>query len=400
VRKHGRLGIVALSVAALASLLIVACGILFPTVLLDETPDAGGDTSVVDTSRPPPPDTAPPPAPTLCVGAQPPPPPAADTNSNIVPTVYAAIRTISFEDPDGGPPLGYNLDGVCTCEDSGPGDPVGPPSCNSPMKECDAPGGRDRAGNLLIGFLDELGYSESPEAYADGMIAAGDLGIVLVIGNYNGAANDTQVLVSSYVVTLHNADGGLAAPQWDGTDAWNVDPISAKFMQNGDGGYIYVPLTVSTLAYVSNWALVAELPELQANFGLGPVALSTIIFTATVTPMPEVGGYALLNGQMTARISTASAFTALSTLPDPFSDAGQSLCGDDSTFQVAKKLICENVDIMSNSLDDNAHPRQACDAVSLALAFQAYPAKLGAPFTTLPHSVGCDGSVNDCDRDF
>jgi hypothetical protein len=114
--------------------------------------------------------------------------------------------------------------------------------------------------------------------------------------------------------------------------------------------------------------------------------------------MPTMGGYALLNGQMTARISTASAFSALGTLADPFSDAGESLCGDDQTFQIARRLICSNVDIMGNSLYDRMN--LACDGISLAVAFQAYPAKLGAPFANHLHPAGCDGAVDDCDQDF
>ena len=368
----------------------VACQLVFPTALFEQTPAAPVADAATDVAAPPADaaDSAPAVPSFLCTGAQPPPPPSQDSLPSSVPTFWVAIRTVSYvTSADAGPPLGFNLDGVCTCEDAGP------PSCSSgSVKHCDGPDGRDVAGNALLEVLNSFASGGGVSVNLNSQIASGQDTILIGIANYNGGLDDTEVALTSYIASgLRGADGGYMPPQWDGNDAWDVDPASTGGSTMVDGGYVYTPVFVSTQAYVSNGVLVARVPKAAFGLGVGTVEATTVVLMGTLKRAP--GSYGLVAGQVAGRVTSHSILSLVAVLQDPFNSA-MDICGTDPTYVTVRQAVCGALDIAADSLKDNTGA--PCDAISLGFGFEAFPARLGAPVSITSHVPGCDGAVDDC----
>ena len=311
----------------------------------------------------------------------------SDSNPASVPTFFVAVHRVYYTvAADAGPPLGFNLDGVCTCEDAGPS------SCNSgSFQHCDGPDGRDVTGNALLSLFDGFYSSGSVAGSLNGQIAAGLATILIGIANYNGGPDDTEVALTAFISSGIRGDGGYLPPVWDGNDAWDVDPISTAGYVPVDGGYAYTPLFVSTQGYVNHGVLVAYVPDVALDLGFGTLDLGTVVFASTIQPAP--GGYRLVNGQLAGRVSTHSVLSLAAELPDPL-DSTMSLCGTDPTYLTVRQAVCQSADIVSTPALDNTGA--VCNAISLSLGFGADPVKLGAPLAVAHHPLGCDGAVDDC----
>jgi hypothetical protein len=354
----------------LSILLVGACGLLFPTRLLEaEAGPSLADAGTLDA---------------LCLPALPPgapaPTPATDASET---TIYAALSSLTFGQtaPDGNP-LGYDLDGVCTCP--------GPPSCSSTSRNCDEPGGRDVAGNVFLSQID--GYLGSAGGTLAERIASGKMTTILWLTSYNGGRDDSLVglsLISS--PGLDAPDGGK--PGWNGHDVWNVDVRSVGgYVADADGGFSYVAMSTAS-GYVTGGVLVATVPSFELGAGVGRLTVNDAVFTATITAVAG-GGYTL-EGQVAGRVAAGALFGLLGSVPDPAHD-GQYLCGTNATFQTLRTAVCDGEDIMSDpALDSTA--AAVCDAVSFAASFTAVSAGLGAPVTASYPDPGCDGGVQACD---
>ena len=312
----------------------------------------------------------------------PPPPPAQATGADLPIVFVSAVQGLGVT--DAGAPLGLDLDGVCTCPD--------PPSCVSPSKSCDAPGGRDLAGNVEVGILDQY-LATTKSGNVAKRIADGKLGFVIQLADYNGAADDTQVVVGGYISSGILVDGGaFQPPSWDGHDVWNIDPTTSGGESNkGDAGWTYTPLHFSSEAYVTGGTLVARIPNVDLGLGVGKVGLTNAVLTARISPMGA--GYRM-DGQLAGRVPTREILALLAVFADPLSDSGfDLLCGQNPTFLQYRSTICQAADITS---DPVAGPTAPCDALSVAVSFAALPAVFGAPAPSRYATPGCDGAVNDC----
>jgi hypothetical protein len=377
--------------------LIAACQLVFPTFVEVRSTDASvpKDATMAialdsASDRAPARDTTPPPPPSSgCAGAQPPPPPTTDSNPTSVPPFVLAVRTMQLQNPDAGVPLGYNLDDDCTCEDAGP------PSCVSSIRHCDAPGGRDQAGNSILTIVNSFAFGEEPADYVNMLIGRGSYTMLFVISDYNGGSDDTQVTMAVLVGSgLYDPDGGTVAPRWDGADRWNVDPSSFLSATEVDGGYQYVPLGSTGTAYVTGGVLVAQVTKATFDVGVGTFVFSTAVMSGTI--VPTAGSFAIEGGQIAGRLPLSGVFTLLSTVSDPF-DPSMNLCGPDPTLAQILGAVCGSADIMSDPLDDNHG--LGCDAISMGLGFTAYPAQLGVPFRVFRPNDGCDASPPSCESD-
>jgi hypothetical protein len=389
-----------LLVAAVVTLPVVACQLLAG---IEEryVPDAGPDALLADATRDAGRDAAPD-APgrrdaadagsdqgTGCVGVVPPSAPSSSTPTGQNISFDTAIRMLWYS-TDGGVGLGYNLDHDCTCE----GTPLGPPSCaNALSHNCDADGGRDIEGNVLLSQVDDLLKGRSVADTIDSKIESGQFTIILRVLSYNVGSDDQDVPVAAFVSGgLQVSDGGSQTPLWNGTDVWTVDPRTvSSSMRAEDGGWEYVPTYVAK-AYVTNKILVANLGTVSLGVGPGSVTVSNALIVATIESDFVSGGH-MLTGQMAGRVATSTIFSLAATFADPMIDGG-FLCGSDPTFQTLKNYVCASTDIMAAPAEDNTG--QDCNAISVSFGFTAQPIIVGGPQKGLEPTVGCDGSVAAC----
>jgi hypothetical protein len=337
-----------------------------------------------------------------CVHAEPPArPPETDAATTASFTVVAAFKTIDIglsAQPDAGiPPFGYDLDKVCTCP--------GPPSCQQQMgapETCDDDGGRD---NTDIGLFRVLGAAASTgTSQIDQGLSQGQYGLLLVVNNYNGLANDSNVTVDFYVSNglEPGIDGGPQTPLFNGSDRWTRDHNSVA----GDQGPVYT----DDAAYVSDYFVVSQMPKaIPIAFGdrsfLGGATMilngALIVGQLVQVSVGDAGlfGYAMNGGTIAGRWSTRDLLATLATIPDSQNDAGGFLCGSSISYQIIKTVVCQTADISESSSNDNKPVLAPCDAISVGLQFTAVPAQLGEVTEVPAAPAGCgDGGVPFSDK--
>lgn len=306
-----------------------------------------------------------------------------------------ASRTLIFDiDAGDGQTVGYDLDNFCTCP--------GPASCSGPQKTvCDDTRGRDNAAGALLNKFASYAEAFNPQKVND-RLAAGRIGLVIRVTNYNGTLNDTQIQAT---VFLSNGiegfiDGGTPTPpQYDGNDVWTIDPKSLV------GGIAppYIPSSdnVDNAAYVSNGLAVASLNDIFIDFSGGAgsaqvrVDLAGVIVTATLVPNGK-GSFDFVEGTLAGRWPTRKLLTSFAGIHDPLSmDPKQYLCGDSGTYVGLKSLACAQRDIASVVQNDGQNAK--CDALSFALRFSTSAARLGSVYSGIAPLQPCGPQwADDC----
>jgi hypothetical protein len=325
-----------------------------------------------------------------CVHAVPPGPPATDDTPDggdggvdlvfAIDTLDLGQNATGQFDPNH--PLGFDLDGVCTCIDDGG------PSCTGPALTCDTAGGRDEAANQMLAILGaEDGHLS--QASLQTRIAGGAFGLLLHIHDYNGLANDKSVVVEYFP-----SPGSQGPPGNDGGTAWYVTPESVL---NGSPGQ-WVSIYQDLQAYVTDHVLVSHL----ASFPLlvlpstggndNPITFELGNVVAQVTMVQSGSSWSLQNGQVGARWATSAALYSFHTLSDT---GGNSLCGNNPTYQLVSSGVCAQADIASDPANDGKG--LPCDALSVGLGFTASQALLGDELDpTIVPSVCPDGWAPMC----
>jgi hypothetical protein len=325
-----------------------------------------------------------------CAHAVPPGPPSTDDTPDGGGTevdILLAMSTLdlgqnAMGNYDPNHPIGFDLDGVCTCfEDAGP-------SCVGPRLICDTAGGRDESANVVLGVL--AGDPNLSQAGLQSSLSEGAFGLLLHIHGYNGLANDQSVIVEYFASAGTQKDAG--------TGVWTVTPETV-LEPAADGGY--VSSYIDSQAYVNNFVLVSQLSEvfplvLVPNLGTihNPITLnlSGLVLAA---PLVQAGGtWSIDGGQMGARWPTSMALYDLHTIQDPVNPS-LSLCGTDTTYTALVTDICGNADIAaSQNAADAAAP---CSALSVGLGFNAAPAQMGGSYEPTAVGVDCpDGWAPSC----
>ena len=331
-----RAGLAALSVAA-AAVGVAAwygCSIYDPSLLLPGGSEGGTESAPpveagVDAS----PEAAPP----TCPEIFPPAKPSADDPSEAGSQAFvAALHTLDLGiRTDGGaaPLFGYDLDDVYTCCDGGAA------SCTPPVvaSHCDELGGRDNSGGELISNLALLDPTQFNSDTISQRLEDGVYSIILQIQDYNGQANDTQVVAALYGSDGLQAEGEAAPPttKWDGTDVWTIDQ---SFVLNGADASPILPNHYDAHAYVAGGTLVMQVnfPLSLGTSGTGniTISLSGGVLTAQVVPVAG-GGYKLTDGEVSGRWTAASVLTAAQSL----TLGGQSICPGTSLYENVKQQI-------------------------------------------------------------
>ncbi len=360
----------------------VACQVVAGIEHVDKVQPISGDSGAPDSGGSP--DTG---ATDPCSHALPPPPPENDDDRDTeLPPIYLALRTVDAIAKDGAGYRGFDLDGVCTCDERPGTFANGGPSCAPKLRQCDLDGGIDNKGAALFSKFAPAGFSPN-DALNEG-IAGGKRGLLLYIRSYNGKKNDRQVSVG-VMISYGIRDGSgcgtstgndRSPPGWCGGDLWSypiayVKPTTKEplFQSNG---------------YVNDGVLVFRSDEeTSVFFGGVALAFGSPMMAARIEQNAE-GRWTLTDGLLGGRIPMTELLAATGTLGDPQGGAG-GLCN--SPFYAAvKKDFCEAVDINSSNAFD--FKDGACDGVSMALAFTAEQASVGEEHTD-------PDEPNPCSRD-
>jgi hypothetical protein len=329
-----------------------------------------------------PPEAAPP-ATDPCRHATYPPPPVKDDDpTGQLPTLVLAVREESVSGAiDGGAPIGFDLDGVCSCFPDtttvhGASSSCIPPEGGAPA--CDGDGGVDRQISALLA------------AYTVPSLSGTNGGPTLLfkVTKYNGRANDSEVFVGIIASpgvfdrtgcpASGDAGAGPYPPTWKGCDLFALDESSVLPSTNEPllylAGYVtnhvlvVPPSAKPVLFIVDNTSLLVSASILVARL----VALDTQL--QPIEPPPDVGTLFRLEGTTAGRVNTADALRTIAR-GQSMTDGGP-LCGFPSFYNSVKSsFICPSADIATNPADD-FKPKE-CDALSLAVAFSADPVLLG-----------------------
>ncbi len=402
-----KLAVLALSLGAFAAACQIVAGI-------QRTDKIAGPVDASDAPSTPPPPTAP-----LdpCAHAGPGDLPAADDDEVELPEFLLAVRSLDLiARNDAGTALGYDLDGVCTC-DSRPftaddGGLACAPRKGATMKDqCDDEGGIDNQSTRLFEAYNQPGLDINNSADINNSIANGHQTILISLSKYNGRANDREVTAGIYVsgglraqppskpgcpVSMQSPDGEWT-PTWCGDDAWSIRPDSV-FLQTKP----LVPLRTGK-AFVRDYALTIRVDgaETVVPFGATTVQLGDAIFTGRLVPLAtdltprdktrppttdEQRLYRLDDGIMAGRMPVHDMLVVTSTFVTPKSDGGH-LCTSDLFF-LAQQYICQYLDIPASSNQD-LNTALPCGALSFAAGFTAFPVLDGDFYTPPPSPNEC-----------
>jgi hypothetical protein len=326
--------------------------------------------------------------------------------------------TLRGRDADGGA-LGFDVDGVCTCDERDHSKGGGRVSCtppSSPLRAggCDDDGGVDDAIGYVFDALANLPGFGAADDTINTQIACGRQTILYVLQNYNGQANDPDVVVSAIQsVGIHTPhDGGAEV---DGS-ACLVDEAAidagAAYPAKLDGTDIWAPAerlpTELLTGWVKDFRLVFDgRPSVTPGGKVLPlivgsriVTIGTPIMVARLVPLDEGGNVLPVDG--TGKIQSADGkarsfriedgmITGRASASDILAAVGTILyCG-------IKKVVCSAADSMKlPTLDFKGEP---CDALSIVLQFDAVRALLGhARPLEAPPEAGCAPTWQDqCD---
>lgn len=272
--------------------------------------------------------------------------------------------------------IGYDLDGVCTC-DGRPGAALGgASSCSTPKPSdvCDNAGGRDNGASKLLARLIPTQADAGFEVGFDISASEGVGSILVGLGEYNGTPTDPSVFVALYdspgldpprpcdAGTV--GDGGVNGsgkpkPAWGGCDHWQLGQSSVL-----DGK----PRWFTRDAWVTGGVLVANLPLLAIRIGRSDLLLSHASVTGTLVTTP--GALPRLNRGIITGSATVP--NLLKSFGEQEPIPGRPLCRDPLNMAVVRAAACASRDL--GSTDDAAAP---CDSISFTASFDAKLAQQG-----------------------
>lgn len=327
-----------------------------------------------------------------CEHARPPPMPTVNDGNEEMELVFAARKVALGQrvgGNDGGEAIGFDLDGICSCENA-------PLDAAAPRTLCKVPTGTslcsagspsdDRFGRDLgaIQALAPLSTAFDTSGSVNGQFERGDRGLLVTVQNYNGKANDPLVRVSFALSAGLIAKGSCDAstplddagdkvqrytPCWEGSDAWSVVQENARFV---DG-------------WVNNFELVVEDAKgsTKAFVGIGSIALELAgpAFQATLVP-PTAGRPWVLDGVLAGRVDADALLATLGVLSDPVDKSGR-LCEHPLTYGLAQSNLCPARDIPFNTDD----PERTCNGIAVAVGVRFEGAKKGTFVTPQPPPV-------------
>jgi hypothetical protein len=297
--------------------------------------------------------------------------------------LWFAVRELWFSQQDGGAPVGFDIDGKCTCEGEGNG-------CVAPCwaatgQHCDGPDGRDNAGEQLLSQFGALNPELGEVGWNNGL-KNGSWNTLLRIRNYNGEPDDAQVELDWYMCTSYVGKDAGSTPSFDGTDVFRLSTASIDVDAGQDPDH---PKFSDPQAYVAGGVLSARFPTavIQTNAAV-QVALSGARITAAV--QKDASEWHLSNGNIAGVWQLTDIFAQLGYL----TVNNEGLCkeGPASTYHYAKTALCSYADVSH----EPGQPAATCDSLSFGIGFEAVraaPGPIAAP--KLPPYQCTPGGAND-----
>lgn len=305
-----------------------------------------------------------------CVLALPPDAPKSSGTGTEKSGYIAAFSYISLEGKDktGRPvPLGFDLDGLCTCPGALGCKPLG---AGPTQQLCDEPKtGRDRSSQGILTQLAAFNLPVDDRSF-NAMLQAGRFTEIIRLDRYNGAPDDADVTVS--VINGIGLANDAGAPTFQG-DTWRTEPFSNGVPTYNVRGWVTGGVLVAHFEPTgSKPALVLSmmLPGPQGGAAVIPLTLSRAILSAAVHITPS-GDMSLTNGNIGGVLSSQSALD----IPRAF-----GICPGTQDFEQARRLFCSYADLPNKD--------GLCDSDSLGVAFEAVPAKIDG-FGPLPLGTAC-----------
>jgi len=292
------------------------------------------------------------------------------TGSGTSKSYTMAIRHVFFTTtPDGGAAtFGYDLDSRCTTDPSSA-------SCKAAAVTVDGPGGVDNGSIGLMSTVVGLGVTDSLKDESINQII--DSGAFTMLVRVFNLQNDTNQTAGVINVAIQSSPALVTSPPtWDGGDRWYpaVDDVVG-----GDAG-TNTPNHLMP-GYVTNGVLVAKdttplalalyLPPGNTPSGPLHVKLINPVITARLVKRGD-GNYDLADGVIAGRWAASDMLRTVADL----TINGSSLCTyiGGSAYQVVQQKICDARDITASNVDNNS---ENCDALSVAVAFDAVAAQVG-----------------------
>jgi len=312
-----------------------------------------------------------------CAHARWPDPPSTGSGTSNAYTM--AIRHVYFTTtPDGGAAtFGYDLDNRCTSDSKSA-------SCKADPVTVDGLGGVDNGSIGLMSTVVGLGVTDSlKDDSINQVINSGAFTFLVRVFNLQNDTNQTAGVIN---VALQASPALVTSPPtWDGGDRWYpaVDDVVG-----GDAG-TNTPNHLMP-GYVTNGVLVAKdttplnlslyLPPGNTPSGPLRVKLANPVVTARLVKRSD-GNYDLADGVIVGRWAATD---MLRTVADLTLNS-TSLCTyiGGSAYEVVRQKICDARDITSNNVDDGS---ESCDALSVAVAFDAVAAQIGNAPVAFPTS--------------
>ncbi len=307
----------------------------------------------------------------------PPAPPLSTSSSSDAVTITAALSQIMLGETDGGPFYGFNLDKTCTCPSKD--------SCQRPASQptaCDDPNGVDDYARRIFEQINSLSPDGGliNESTFNSALTKGLSGALIQVSGYNGQKDDGEVTVTVYA--SQGFEGyPTSKPALDGGDRWVIDPSSSSGQFS------------TTNAYVANYTLVASLGFPITVGSTYSQSVTIQLDNGLIRADLQMSGNALvkMTGVLGGRWDPAKFLPSLQDVPDPV-QSGSYLCGPDFTYQLLKTIICDNVDVNDSPANDGTG---VCNAVSMGLAFEAVPAKLGDAGSVITPTQPCGAGWKD-----
>lgn len=298
----------------------------------------------------------------------------------------AAIHFLRTRYAKDGGPLGLDLDRFCSCQGE-------PSSCIARIDQdkelsCDLASGRDNQLTTFFRVIEfVLGFDSEEDSLGKLYSEFANLGqwtILFKVTGYNGLPNDEKVRVEWYPSSglLIPDGGGSGPPKWNGMDEWAVAPSAVD--ASDDAGTIN-PVFFDNDGYVTNGVLVFSLPsgDLLVTNGLNRLAIRISDGTVMGHINPYGSAYALEDGIIAGRVSEENMFRMFADFRD---HNGIPICAvGNASWGATRDGICRSADIQVGS----PAPNKRCDAISLALGFEAEPAKIGGIGQTMTGQMDC-----------
>ncbi len=300
-------------------------------------------------------------------GKQPPLPGGGSIGTGTTPTVFAIRRVFLGEtntsgqpDPNAWANYGFNLDGLLSTKTGSNHCALQPNT--SPFNKVDGTSGIDNGwGNNITPILQT--FVPSPSGDTSLAIEHGGATVLLRLDNLDSALNQTNINAAVY-----KGAALQGSPAWNGSDVRNVLPDSVN------GGNVNDPRVKLPNSYVTNGTWVGTSAGLvELNIAAGGFPITLIIVKAVITMDVSAGGGGASNGIISGVVKTEQLVSEFEKAAG-YLTAGQ-LCPGNPTLEGALIAIRQASDIMSDGT--NGDPAKQCDAVSVAIGFEASPVQLG-----------------------